>query len=286
MIMAVLYTLFGLIFCYLLLTLVFTYLAQEFPRNPVSDPPDWGRVTDTRVTAVDGGSLETWRIEPDGASRGIVLFIHGWGRNRDRMVNRARFFGRWGFTTVLFSVRDHGQSSPRRLMNAVKFAEDAEAVLDWIGEPVILYGHSAGSAGAVIAASRNPERIKLLFLEACYARTEAALLSLYRWVNPVFGRCFGPMILFWMNRFYKSGLDSVSPVRLAGSLPIPVMLIHGEKDRRFPVAFAETLQRGFRPGQAVLFVAPGAGHSDSSLTDGYPGAVKGFLEQHGALKED
>ena len=202
--MPVVYTLFGLIFFYLLLTLVFTYLAQQFPRNPVSDPPDWGRVTDARVTAVDGGSLETWRVEPDGASRGIVLFIHGWGRNRDRMVNRARLFGRWGYTTVLFSARDHGQSSPRRLMNAVKFAEDAQSVLDWIGEPVILYGHSAGAAGAAIAASRHPERIELLFLEGCYARTEAALLSLYRWVNPFFGRCFGPMILFWMNRFTKA----------------------------------------------------------------------------------
>jgi len=284
--MTFIYTLLGLVGVYLVLTLVLTYLAQQLPRHPVSDPPDWGRITDTRIPAIDGGMLETWRIEPAGEPRGIVLFIHGWGRNRDRMVNRARIFGNWGFTTVVFSARDHGQSSPRRFMNAVKFAEDAEAVLDWIGAPVILYGHSAGAAGAAIVASRNPERIRLLFLEGCYARTEAALLSLYRWFNPFFGRFFGPMIIFWMNLFYRNGLDTVSPVRLAPAIKAPVMLIHGERDRRFPVVFAETLQRSFKPGQAELFVATGAGHSDSRLTDRYPAAVVSFLARHGFEKSE
>jgi hypothetical protein len=94
----VFYLLGGLIGLYLLFTLVCTYFVQQLPRNPVSDLPDWGRVT-----------------------------------------------------------------------------------------------------GAIIAASRNPNRIRILFLEASYAYTKEALLSLYRWFNSFFGICFGPMILFWMN---------------------------------------------------------------------------------------
>jgi pimeloyl-ACP methyl ester carboxylesterase len=165
-------------------------------------------------------------------------------------------------------------------MNAVKFAEDIEAVMKWLDQPVILYGHSAGSAAAVIAASRNPESVRLLFLEASYAYTREALLSLYRWVNPFFGICFGPMILFWMNLFYGNKLDSVSPARLASGIHVPVMMIHGEKDRRFPLAFAHKLKRSFAPEQAELYVAEGAGHSDSSRSPGYPAAVKSFLERH------
>ena len=276
----VIYMIGGLIGLYLLLTLVCTYFVQQLPRKPVADPPDWGRVIDTRIPAIDGGFLEVWRIEPAGPSRGLVVMAHGWSRNRDRMVSRARFFGRLGFTTVLHSARDHGGSSRRRFMNAVKFAEDIEAVMRWLGQPVILYGHSAGSAGAVIAASRNPASIRLLFLEASYAYTREALLSLYRWVNPFFGICFGPMILFWMNLFYGNKLDSVSPARLASGINIPVMLIHGQKDRRFPLAFALKLKRSFAPGQAALYVAEGAGHSDSSQMPGYAEAIKSFLDQH------
>ncbi len=46
-------------------------------------------------------------------------------------------------------------------MNAFRFAEDIEAVLKWIDEPVLLYGHSAGAAATVIAAHRSQERIKI-----------------------------------------------------------------------------------------------------------------------------
>jgi pimeloyl-ACP methyl ester carboxylesterase len=275
-----LYSLGGLVGLYLLFTLICTYFVQQLPRKPVTDPPDWGRIVDTKIPAIDGGSLEVWRIEPDIPSKGLVVLAHGWSRNRDRMVSRARVFARLGFTTVLHSARDHGGSSRRRFMNAVKFAEDIEAVIKWLDQPVILYGHSAGSAGAIIAASRNPKSIRLLFLEASYAYTKEALLSLYRWVNPIFGVCFGPMILFWMDMFYGHKLDTVSPVRLAANINVPVMMIHGEKDRRFPLEFALKLKRSFAPGQAELYVARGAGHSDSSRTPGYAEAVKSFLDRH------
>ncbi len=149
---AIFYLLGCLIGLYLIFTLICTYLVQQLPREPVSDPPDWGTVIDTTIPAIDGGFLEVWRIEPEGSSKGLVVFAHGWSRNRDRMVSRARIFARWGFTTVIHSARDHGNSSRRRFMNAFKFAEDIEMVMKWLQQPIILYGHSAGSAGAIIAA--------------------------------------------------------------------------------------------------------------------------------------
>ncbi|MGD9065596.1 MAG: alpha/beta hydrolase, partial [Desulfobacterales bacterium] len=269
----------GILLWYLIFSLFLTYLVQQIPRRSVHDPPDWGNILDSKISAADGGFLEVWRIEPEKSSRGTVVFAHGWSRNRDRMVARARCFGYWGFTTVIHSARDHGQSSPCRFMNAMRFCEDIEAVLTWVDVPVILYGHSAGAAGAIIAAERNPDKIKLLFLEACYADTKEALLSLYRWFNPFFGLIFGQMILFWMNLFYRNKLATLSPARLAPSLKIPVMIIHGEEDRRFPLQFAQKLKDNFAQNLVELYLAPGAGHSDSSKTPGYQSAVKSFLDR-------
>ena len=278
--MMILYIGSGILLLYLIFSLFLTYLVQQIPRHSVHDPPDWGNILDSKIPAADGGILEVWRIEPERPSRGTVVFAHGWSRNRDRMVARARYFGCWGFTTVIHSARDHGQSSACRFMNAMRFCEDIEAVLTWVDVPVILYGHSAGAAGAIIAAERNPDKIKLLFLEACYADTKEALLSLYRWVNPFFGMIFGPMILYWMNLFYRNKLDVVSPARLAPSVKMPVMMIHGEKDRRFPLQFAQKLKNSFPPNRVELYVAPGAGHSDSSKTPGYQPAVREFLDRY------
>jgi pimeloyl-ACP methyl ester carboxylesterase len=269
-----------LIGLYLVLTLIMTYLVHQLPRTPVKDPPDWGRVTDTRIPSVDGGSLEVWRVEPDGPSRGVVLLAHGWSRNRDRMVHRARIFGKMGFTTVMHSARDHGKSSPHRFMNAFRFAEDIETVMKWIGKPVLLYGHSAGAAGAVIAAGNHPHRVKLLFLEGCYSRTKPALRSLYRNYNQIFGFLFAPAVVGWMDLFYRFRMDKVSPIRLAPNIDLPVLIIHGENDAAFPLSEARRLRDSFPPGRAEFFVGTGADHSGSSLTPQYPSAIRAFVDRH------
>jgi len=265
---------------YLVLTLYFTYLVHQIPRRAVVEHPNWGNFTDTRIPAVDGGELEVWRVDPDVPSRGVVLLAHGWSRNRDRMVGRARVFGQMGFTTVMHSARDHGGSSGNHFMNAFRFAEDIETVMDWIGEPILLYGHSIGAAGAVIAASRKTEQIRLLFLEGCYARTREALLRLYRNQSPLLGPFFAPMILLWMDLFYRFRLETVSPVRLAPLIDHPVLIIHGERDRNFPLDHALRLRDNFPAGRAELFVAGGADHSSSSLDPGFPDAVKAFVNRH------
>jgi pimeloyl-ACP methyl ester carboxylesterase len=193
------------------------------------------------------------------------------------MVYRARLFAQLGYTTVMHSARDHGDSTKLFFVNAVKFAEDIEAVLKWIAEPVILYGHSAGAAGAIIAAHRHPEKIERLFLEASYAYTKEGLLSLYKWANRFFGIVFGPMIIFWWNLLYPGAMEHYSPANLAPDLHMPVMIIHGEKDQRFPVAFAHTLRHRFPAGKVDMYIAPGADHSDASRTPGYLEAVHSFL---------
>jgi len=268
------------ILLYLILSLALAYLVHRIPRHPVKDYPDWGHVTDTRIPAADGGELEVWRIEPESPSRGIVLLAHGWSRNRDRMVGRARVFGHMGFTTVLHSARDHGGSSKRRSMNAFRFAEDIEAVMDWINEPVLLYGHSIGAAGAVIAASRKTEQIRLLFLEGCYARTREAMFTLYRNQNRLLGPIFAPIVLLWMDLFYRFRLNTISPVRLAPSIDLPVLIIHGEKDQNFPLHHAWRLRDSFPAGYAELFVALGSDHSSCSLDPRFPQAIKAFVERH------
>jgi len=274
------YVLTGMGLIYLVVSLFLAWLVQQIPRNPIKDPPWWGTVTDTMIPAVDGGNLEVWRIDPEGPSRGIVVFAHGWGRNRDRMVQRARIFAEWGFTTVMHSARDHGNSSPKQCMNAVRFAEDIAAVIHWVGEPVLLYGHSAGSAGAIIAAARHPSMVRLLFLEASYAHTREALLSLYRWFHPAFCKLFGPMIVLWMDIFYRGATNTYSPARVAAQITMPVMIIHGEKDRRFPVSFALNLKHSFVHDRVACYIGKGAGHSGASKTRGYKPAVKSFIDTY------
>ena len=60
----------GLFVAYLLITLFLCYLVHQIPRKHVDDVPDWGTVTDTKISAVDGGQLEVWRFEPSTGIQG------------------------------------------------------------------------------------------------------------------------------------------------------------------------------------------------------------------------
>jgi predicted esterase len=61
---------------------------------------------------------------------------------------------------------------------------------------------------------------------------------------------------------------------------MPVMLIHGENDRRLPLRFANQLRDSFSPPRPDMFVGSGAGHSGSIHCAGYELALKAFLDRH------
>ena len=274
-----------ILFCiYAALALLFTFLVHRLPRNPVVDPPDWGNVEDARIPAIGGGSLEVWRISPEGRSLGTIVLAHGWGRNRDRMINRARIFGSMGFTAIVHSARDHGSSTKKLMMNTVSFGEDVESVLTWAGasreNPVMLYGHSAGSAGAVVASARHPDWIQALFLEGSFPDVREARLSLYRWFNPFFGYVFGPAIVLLSRLYFRISWRKVAPCYLAKYIHCPVMIIHGALDYRFPVSFAPRLRACFSHVPTDMFIALNAGHSDSSYDPGFEPAVRIFLKKN------
>lgn len=60
------------------------------------------------------------------------------------------------------------------------------------------------------------------------------------------------------------------------------MVIHGKKDRRFPIGYARKLKNAFNNSPTVFFIARGAEHSESSHAPGYRKAVKRFLDRHAA----
>ncbi|MEW5733718.1 MAG: alpha/beta fold hydrolase [Thermodesulfobacteriota bacterium] len=268
---------------YAVLSLVLAVLAHRKPRTPVNEPPDWGVCEDTVIAARDGerngGLLETWRVWPEGEPRGVAVFCHGFTRNRDKMTSRARPFGKTGFITVMASARDHGKSSRLWLPSVRTFAEDIASLIAWAGPPVILYGHSLGAAGAVMAASENPDAVRLLILEGCFLRVRTAQLRLYRAFNPFFGWIFGPGVLFWTEVLQRFRQPLMDPVRNAGKIRCPVLILHGERDDKFPASYAPKLGRAFAPGQARVFIVPDGDHTSAGETETAKNAVAAFVEE-------
>ena len=116
-----------IIIAYFVIALSLALILANIPRRPVDDYPDWGLTKDYRVPAINGKTMECWVVYPDKLKEETdenvlkqnpaIILIHGWARNRGRMVSRARIYGRHGYTTVLISVRDHGNSDKEIAVN-------------------------------------------------------------------------------------------------------------------------------------------------------------------------
>ncbi|HWJ94786.1 MAG TPA: alpha/beta fold hydrolase, partial [Telluria sp.] len=83
----------------------------------------------------------------------------------------------------------------------------------------------------------------------------------------------------------KATLEAISPARLAGKIAIPVMLVHGTKDKTVPLAHSEmmrdALAKAGRPVEVYLEV-PNEGHGfyDSEHQKAFYIKLEAFLTKH------
>ena len=274
----------GLLILYLFICIVIVLVLAKLPRDNIDQIPDWGIMKEERIPTVNGKHLEGWVVSPEIKKGNLpaIILLHGWGRNRGRMVSRARMYADLGFTTILFSARDHGKSSKERFgMSIVKFSEDLEACIDWWGQPVIICGHSIGGGASLLLGSRNP-LVKAIIAEASPTSFPHDLKHVYR---PALRRLTGFFIpgitLIVLVVFRRSHNNDYSPIVVANRINAPTYLIIGKQDEIFPYRSAYTLQA--KVPNCKLWVPNEGTHSNLENLPDYKDKISSFLQDNGLL---
>lgn len=271
---------------YLMVCLTIILILANFPRDKVDEIPDWGIVKDERIPIINGKFLECWVVNPEEKieDHPAVILLHGWGRNRGRMVSRARLYADRGFTTILFSARDHGESSKERFgMSIVKFSEDLDACINWFGEPVIISGHSIGGGATLLVGSRN-SLVKAVIAEATPTSFPHDLKHVYRPALRGLTGFFIPGItLIVLGVFRRSHNNDYSPIEVANRITVPTLLIIGKKDDIFPYKSAKLLQSNIPNCQ--LWLPDEGTHSNLETLPDYGNKIFTFLHENGLLRE-
>ena len=208
--------------------------------------------------------------------RPVIINIHGGPndtRERPRFQGRSAYFlnemgiaivfpnvrGSYGFGRT-FEKLDDGS----RREDAVK---DVGALLDWIGASktldasrVMVTGASYGGYMTYAVAERYPDRIRCAFAAAAISD----FVSYIEGTEP--GRQEDRRAEYGDERdpATRSLLTQISPVTNAKKLKVPLMIAHGRKDARVPIAQAEALYQAARGnGAPVWFVVyEDAGHEN------------------------
>ncbi len=124
-----------------------------------------------RVERIRGIAVECFLPE-ESQYPAPLLFVHGSSGGSWIWANFLEYFSSRGFRSYALSLRGHHLSDPVEDWGAVgvdAYLEDVAKVVDWIGEDVVLIGHSMGGVLAQKhSETRNP--IKLILLHTAPPR--------------------------------------------------------------------------------------------------------------------
>lgn len=274
---------------YFILTSSLALLMANIPRISVHEIPDWGIFKEYRIPTKNDKELEAWVVYPEKLKQEsdtqvlkdnpAIIFIHGWGRNRGRMISRARIYGNNGYTTILISTRDHGGSDKERLgMSIIRFSQDIDYCLKWWGKPVVLVGHSLGAGAALLNAGKNLELVTAVIAESSPFAFPYSLKYVYR---PAF-RWFTPILLpgitlFTLIKFWNYKKQDYSPLDIAPLIKCPILLIHGKNDKIFPHKYTPLLKEAIGP-HCNIWIPDNTDHHNIEDHPDYEEKVMEFLK--------
>jgi pimeloyl-ACP methyl ester carboxylesterase len=164
----------------------------------------------TEYLTVDGGTLA---YEVTGASGPLVVLAHGIGDSREAYRFVAPALVAAGYRVAAVDLRGCGESSVGwASYTRTDIAADLIALVDHLGGPAVLVGHSIAGGGATIAAAKAPSLVTAVVELAPFTRKQQVALGDLRSAGFRRGtlRLLGT-VLFGSVRHWKRYLEAAYP---------------------------------------------------------------------------
>lgn len=237
------------------------------------------------VKSRDGVRIEYWRISSPVSDRPVVLLFHGYGGSKEGLLGMAAEFANWGCDTWLVDFRGSGGSEGNRTTVGWSEACDVEVVFKEarrvLGERrIFLYGGSMGGAAVLRAASLGWVEPQGIIAESTFDRLHHTIGVRFKSMGvPAFPAA--GLLTYWGGG--EAGYDGFAhnPVSYAATLHCPLLLLHGDRDRR--VTLDQTLALKAAAGDSARLIRfANAGHEggQASAPAEWRAAVRDFIGIH------
>ncbi|RFB78299.1 alpha/beta hydrolase [Methylovirgula sp. 4M-Z18] len=232
-------------FCALAATVTFQRALIYVPIGDVKTPQDIGlhSGTDLTLTTADGEHLHAWYVPPAG-DRPLILYFHG---NAGTIAGREHRFKKLVANgNGLLAVEYRGYPGSSGSMGEAGLHADAEAGYQYAmaqqisPKRLIIMGESLGTGVAIKLAMQHESAA--LVLDSPYSSVADVAADRF-W--------FFPARLFLQDQYRAD--------QWIGRVSVPVLMVHGSKDRVIPIRFAEKLF-ALANGPKQFIRVSGAGH--------------------------
>jgi len=260
--------------------------ARERPMQPEHAPADWAeRCEELRLNTSDGVELGAWFVEAPTPGAPIAIVLHGKDGSRSSRVACARVLQKLGCSTLLVTLRGHGDSTGDEISFGWSERRDVVAAVEWAerrqpASRIVISGFSLGGAAAVFAARELGDRVVGYELECLYADLDTAARNRCAMqLPPVFDVAahLGLRVsasLMWPEWSEISPRDRIADI----ASNTPILIFVGAADAHATVAEAEQL-RDRVADHAELVVIEGADHNGliAAAPERYEAALSEWL---------
>ena len=208
--------------------------------------------------AADGTALFAWFLPARGEAKATVLYLHGNAQNISAHFSNVAWMPAAGFNVLALDYRGYGGSEGRPTLGGVQLDIDA-AMRTLLARPdvdpqrIIVFGQSLGGALAIhyVAHSAYRKHIRAVVADSAFAD--------YRLVaKEKMADLFITWPLQWLPNYTID--NSYSPQASVAALsPIPLLLIHGERDGIVPPHHSQLLFEGAHQPKDYWSI-PDSGH--------------------------
>lgn len=252
------------------------YSRAEFEKLPKEE---------VELKSHDGLTLRGIFIEKFKDNKKVVIIVHGYTVTHAWAAQFLTMFFKEGFNVLLIDQRSHGKSEGRFATYGYYEKYDLDLWVNWIrskvGEEALigLHGQSMGG-GTVLEYAAINKYVKFIIADCPYSDVIKLMKHQFN------KRKHMPMIPFIyfanfrMKRLAKFSLRDVSPINSIKDSDIPVMFIHGSKDKFVPTHMSEDMYKA-KKGSKKLLIIEGAVHANAYGTNKelYEKEVHKFLQE-------
>lgn len=230
---------------------------------------------DVDVETGDAIRLHGWFLPASAPVCGTILFLHGNAENISTHIGSVYWLPARGFNVLLLDYRGYGASSGTPSFAGIQ--ADIEAAMRYLlgrtdvdRRRIVVFGQSLGAAAAIYYVAHSAHRAVIRALIAESAFSGYAEIAREK------------MASFWLTwPFQWIPLLTIStrydPLAAVGGVsPIPLLVVHGERDRIVPVAHGERLYAAAREPKELWRIA-GAGHIEGFTSEQWRKRLVSYL---------
>ncbi len=233
---------------------------HPFSRSTGETPANYGLpFQEISFVTHDGLTLRGWHIP--GCNDAIVIFVHGFARDRTELLPEAVWLVEQGYGALLFDTRAQGASDGAHISFGFHEALDVQAAVDRViqrspGEKIGVMGYSMGAVAAIRAAAQD-EHIRAVIAVSPFADFRDVVNQRLAYLRPL-----APLVVWWGERMSGLHLDDLRPVdEVAALSPRPILIMQAEADALLPLDSGQRLYAAAGEPKE-LWSAPGVGHAN------------------------